>query len=208
MKKVVLAGVSLLAVGLLILGSQTNVVGYQTVQASQQNLLKERINQKEFLFQTICDLTNNKDIQKVILTSQLNSGYFTPGMKTLSINIPVLTKRQLEFAYHLGLLLSKSMSKTEMFSLIKQHQTLTSGNQPKIDAVIKNDSKLTDEINQLSLLNCNCNNQNTFQWFHPVICFILVMLILYVGHLSLPYDWMITLCYKLNCLWTHLPPEP
>ena len=37
MKKILLAGFSLLAVGLLILSSQTNVVGYQTVKASSSN---------------------------------------------------------------------------------------------------------------------------------------------------------------------------
>jgi len=34
MKRLILAGISIFAVGLLILESQTNVVGYQTVQTS------------------------------------------------------------------------------------------------------------------------------------------------------------------------------
>lgn len=174
MKKLVLAGASLLAVGLLILGSQTNVVGYQTIQTSQQNLLKERINQKELLFQTILDLANNKDIQRVILTSEMNSrGFFTPGIKNPIVNTPVLTKRQLEIAYHLGLLLSRSMGKTKMSSMIKQHQTLTTGIQQKINAVIENDAKLKGELNRLSSSNCNCGDEYTFQWHYPVICIIL-----------------------------------
>jgi hypothetical protein len=45
MDKKPLIGVSILAVVLLVLGSLSNVVGYQTVQTSQQNLIKERIRQ-------------------------------------------------------------------------------------------------------------------------------------------------------------------
>jgi len=59
-----LIGVSILAVVILLLGSLVNVVGYQTVQTSQNNLIKEKNNQKELLFQTILDLANNKEIQQ------------------------------------------------------------------------------------------------------------------------------------------------
>jgi len=61
-----LIGVSILAVVILLLGSLVNVVGYQTVQTSQNNLIKEKNNQKELLFQTILDLANNKEIQQII----------------------------------------------------------------------------------------------------------------------------------------------
>ena len=57
MDKKPLIGVSILAVVLLVLGSLSNVVGYQTVETSQKNLLKERINQKEFLLKTVIDFS-------------------------------------------------------------------------------------------------------------------------------------------------------
>jgi hypothetical protein len=43
MKKLLVTGISILAVGLLVLCSQTNVVGYQTVLANQHILLKDKI---------------------------------------------------------------------------------------------------------------------------------------------------------------------
>ncbi|MBN1861924.1 MAG: hypothetical protein JW840_10765, partial [Candidatus Thermoplasmatota archaeon] len=101
MDKRPLIGVSLCAVVLLVLGSLSNVVGYQTVQRSQQNLIKERINQRELLFQTIVDIANNKEIQRIILKSQMSRGIFPPS------EIPVITKNQLRQMYLLGLMLSK-----------------------------------------------------------------------------------------------------
>ncbi len=64
MDKKPLIGVSICAVVLLVLGSLSNVVGYQSVQTSQQNVIKERINQRELLFQTIVDIANNNEIQQ------------------------------------------------------------------------------------------------------------------------------------------------
>ena len=76
MDKKPLIVVSICAVVLLVLGSLSNVVGYQSVQSSQQNIIKERINQRELLFQTIVDIANNKEIQRIILKSQMSRGIF------------------------------------------------------------------------------------------------------------------------------------
>ena len=69
-RKWLVIGISTVSVIFLILTSLSNVVGYQTAQTSQQNLIKERINQRELLFQTIVDIANNKEIQRIILKSQ------------------------------------------------------------------------------------------------------------------------------------------
>ncbi|MCX6661592.1 MAG: hypothetical protein NTY91_03480 [Euryarchaeota archaeon] len=47
MDKKPLIGVSICAVVLLILGSLSNVVGYQSVQSSNQKIINEEINQRE-----------------------------------------------------------------------------------------------------------------------------------------------------------------
>jgi len=100
-----LIGVSICAVVLLVLGSLSNVVGYQTVQSSNQSVIKERINQRELLFQTIVDIANNKEIQRIILKSQMSRGIFPTS------EFPVVTKNQLKMMYFLGLILSKVISK-------------------------------------------------------------------------------------------------
>jgi hypothetical protein len=118
MDKKPLIGVSICAVVLLVLGSLSNVVGYQSVQTSQQNIIKERINQRELLFQTIVDIANNKEIQRIILKSQMSRGIFPPS------EIPVVTKNQIRQMYFIGLILSKVISKSRIQSMIQQYQLI------------------------------------------------------------------------------------
>src|SRR4030042_6741435 len=116
MNKKPLIGVSICAVVLLVLGSLSNVVGYQTVQSSNQNVIKERINQRELLFQTIVDIANNKEIQRIILKSQMSRGIFP------SSEFPMLTKNQLKQMYLLGVLLSRFISNSRLQTLIGKYQ--------------------------------------------------------------------------------------
>jgi hypothetical protein len=66
-KKCLAVGISIIAVVLLVLGSLSNVVGYQTVQSSNQNVIKERINPKELLLKTVNDFS-----QKITLWRDQN----------------------------------------------------------------------------------------------------------------------------------------
>ncbi len=95
MKKWFVIGISIIAAILLTFTSLTNVIGYQTVQSSHQQIKKENVNQRELLFQTICDIANNKEIQRIILESQMSRGIF------LGSDIPVITKNQLKRFYSL-----------------------------------------------------------------------------------------------------------
>lgn len=80
MKKLVVAGISLAAVGLLVLGSQTNVIGYQTVHATQQTAMNDSIKQKDLLFQTAsscgCEPERNLTWHFPILCTLLYLVYF------------------------------------------------------------------------------------------------------------------------------------
>jgi len=175
MNKKPLIGVSICAVVLLVLASLTNVVGYQQVQSSNQKIINEEINQKELLFQTIVDIANNKDIQGIILKSQLSrGGFFTPDLRFPILNTPVLTKNNLKQMYVIGLLLSKIISKSKMHSLLEQHQMIPQGLQKEITAIIEKDATIKGEITQLSNSSCNCGNTSeTTVWHFPVICFII-----------------------------------
>ena len=213
MKKLVVAGFSLVAVGLLVLGSQTNVVGYQTVQTSQQTAINESINQKDVLFQTILDLANNKDIQRIILTSQTNAGgRFAPIMKSQIITQPTLTKNQLNQIYMVGVILSKFISTSKMHSIAKQHRVIDEEMQSEITAIIENDARLNGEVTQLSSQSCNCGIESNFTWHFPVICSILLVpfficIILFAmsyGAAPIANLIGIIICYLaafLNCRW-------
>jgi len=170
MDKKPLIVVSICAVVLLLLGSLSTVVGYQTVQTSQQNLIKERINQKDLLFQTIVDIANNKEIQRIILKFQMGRGIFPTS------EFPVVTKNQIKMMYFIGLVLSKVISKSRIQSMIQQYQFNNQEMQKEISAVIEKDTIINSEITQLQNSECDCENQSASEWRFPVICFVLMIL--------------------------------
>jgi hypothetical protein len=212
MDKKPLIGVSICAVVLLILGSLSNVVGYQSVKSSNQNVINNSVNQKELLFQTICDIANNKEIQQIILKSQMSRGIFP------SSDIPVLTKNQLKQMYLVGLMLSKIIGKSKIHSMLERYHMSNQAVHKEINAVIEKDAKLNGEMTQLSEIKCDCGNENT-SWNFPVICTLLIPIVLIlfllgytallIFHFDPPFiEFLVaivgTLDSKLNCYWT--PP--
>ena len=174
MKKCLAVGISIIAVVLLVLGSLSNVVGYQTVQSSNQSVIQERINQKELLFQTIVDIANNKDIQRIILKSQISRGEFPLS------DIPILTKNQLKQLYLIGLMFSKVISKSRMQSVVQQYQLFNPEMQHGIKDVIEKDTTLNAEINQLQNSECDCENNDATSWNFPVLCLILYAIVSFI----------------------------
>jgi len=193
--------VSICVVVLLILGSLSNVVGYQTVQSTNQQTIKEEVNQKELLFQTIVDIANNKEIQRIILKSQMSRGIFP------SSDIPVITKQQLRRMYFIGLILSKIISNSRIHSMIEQYQVSNQDMQKKISVVIEKDTTINAEITQFRNSECNCGNENTTEWRFPIICLLLYPIVicvlmicgLFLGGFSLGILWGIGLI--LQCFW-------
>jgi hypothetical protein len=170
------------AITILILVSFTNVVGFQTVQSLNQNTINTEVNQKELLFQTILDIANNKEIQRIILQSQISrEGIFNPGVRFSIFNTPILTKNQLRQMYLVGLLLSKIISKSKLHSMVQQYQLINPEMKKEISAVIEKDSTLNEELTQLSSYDCDCENENTMNRTFPVVCFIIMILIVPIG---------------------------
>ena len=216
-----LIGVSICAVVLLVLGSLSNVVGYQSVQSSNQQRINEEVNQKELLFQTIVDIANNKDIQRIVIKSQISrEGLFNPDARFSVFNTPVLTKNQLIHMYLIGLMLSKIISKSRMHSIVVQNQLNYQAVQKEIIATIEKDAKIKGEITQLSSLKCDCGNEN-ISWNFPVICWLLAPIVLVIIEIQavaeLMFHWdplffdfllgiMITIGKPLNCFWMWMFP--
>lgn len=171
-RKWVTIGISIAAVVLVVLCSLSTVIGYQTVQSSHQQTIKEAVNQRELLFQTIIDLVNNKEIQRIILKSQMMNGKFRVS------DIPVLTKNQLKQIYFIGLLLSKGISTSMMQSIVGTYQFSNQKMQKEIDTVIEKDAVLREEITQLKNTECECEDKKIFLWPFPVICSILFLCII------------------------------
>jgi hypothetical protein len=200
--------VSICAVVVLVLGSLSNVVGYQTVQTSQQNIIKERINQRELLFQTIVDIANNKEIQRIILKSQISRGIFPTS------EIPVLTKNQLKQICFIGLILSKVIRKSRIQSIAGNYQFNNQEMGKEISTIIEKDTTLNTELTQLSNFICDCENVQTTSWHFPIFCIIL-QFIGYIGFLMTIFGpfpklgmYMVGTCLWLgtflDCYWLEI----
>ena len=197
-KKCLAIGIILLFVGVTV----APTINFNTVKASQQNTIKERINQKELLFQTIVDIANNKEIQRIILKSQMSRGIFPTS------EFPVVTKNQLKMMYFLGLILSKVVSKSRIQSMVQQNQLIAPNIQQEISAVIEKDSTLNVELTQISNSDCDCENEDISLWSFPIICILLFPLVwlgvaLLAGppHSDFLANIMISIGEKFNCWW-------
>jgi len=208
MDKKSLTSVCICIIVLLVLGSLSNVVGYQTIQSSHQKIINEDVSLKELLFQTIVDMTNNNEIQGLLLKSQVGKAMlFRPDVQISLYNTHVLTKNQLKQMYLVGLALSKSISRSRIHSMYEQHQGDTQWIRKEISNIIEKNATLNNEMLQLSSFNCNCENENTTQWSFPLLCLLLIpFLIISIVYLFLTSDPELIITieiigYKLHCSW-------
>jgi hypothetical protein len=212
MNKYPLIGGSICAVVLIVLASLTNVVGYQTVQSSNQRIITTELNEKELLFQTIVDIANNKEIQRVIFGSEFTGKrFFDSGMRFSTFRFPVITEKFLKRIYSLGVILFKILSKSKIQSLINHHQVMNKQIQKELITVIERDTTQKGEMTQLLSLKCDCNEENNDLGPHPVLCALLVIItlsvMLLVPELTLVLMYIFLLFYGLfQCQW--VPEEP
>ena len=66
MKKIPLIGINISVAFLIVLASFSNVAGVQTFKIPKQKIIKDEIDYKELLFQTMFGITNNQELQKKI----------------------------------------------------------------------------------------------------------------------------------------------
>jgi hypothetical protein len=198
-------GIILLFVGVTIVPT----INFNTVKASQQNIIKERINQKELLFQTIVDIANNMEIQRIILKSQMSRGIFPTS------EFPVVTKNQIRQMYLIGLILSKFISKSRIQSMIGEYQFNNQEIQKEISIVIEKNSIFNAELTQLSSFDCDCENHDSAVWRFPIICSILGYLFFGIAGISIVFlpeelfkviivpilSIIIMIAVILHCIW-------
>ena len=171
-KKSFVIEISTVSVILLLLTSLSNVVGYQTVQLVQRQTIQEAVNQKELLFQTIVDMANNKEIQKIILINQVRQGELP------LVDVSVVTKNHLRQLYFIGWILSKFIRISTLQSIAGKYQFSTQKMQKEIMTVIDNDVALKQELTQLKNTECHCEDKGIFLWPFPVICTLLFLCVI------------------------------
>ncbi|MDH7507481.1 MAG: hypothetical protein QHH15_06850 [Candidatus Thermoplasmatota archaeon] len=225
MQKVSLIGI--IVVVLLVLCSLTNVVGYQMVQSSNPKTIKDNIDQKELLFQTIIDIANNKEIQNVIQKSESSESlikllhvpaiilFLIKSRICFGLLLPqpsILNKSYLEYAYRMGVKLSKTISVSNMHSILEHFKVNRQVKQKEIINIIEKNDVFNKEIEQLSDLPCECEKDKTTGWGFPIICTLLFPLFLFSFMLyfkfNIDYPLIIigTIGWILNCFWAIMPP--
>jgi len=153
MTKIIVVEIILLFIGVAV----SPTIHFTTVNASPNDIQEKEITQRKLLFQTILDLTNNKEIQGILLREQIRRGELP------DTTIPVFTVKQLRQMYLVGLILSKTISKPKMYSLIEKYQVNNQFIRKEITAVIEKDAILNEKITLLSNSQCDCENENTTQ---------------------------------------------
>ena len=192
---------SIFCLFLLMFASLNTVIGYQTVQSSNQETINEVKNQKELLFQTIIDMVNNYDIQRIVNQYQMHHrSFFIPDVRFPILNTPVLTKNQLRQMYLIGLMFSMTFSNSKMYSMLERDTMNNRTIQKEITAVIEKDSTLKKEMTQLSDMTCACGgNSGITDREYPVICGILLivfMVVLY-SYFLIPF-WYFLIQYIIS----------
>ncbi len=191
---------------------------------------KTDVDAKNYLFQTIIDMVNNKEIQNIIQKSEnrgsLTNSLHKPGliislMKSrtpfrLLSQSTFLTKNFLEYAYRIGVKLSRTIDVSKMHLILQRYQVRNQEVQKEINTIIENNANLKAEITQLSSLNCDCEKNNAMNWSFPVICLILLiifMFLFYIGIIAFVIfrvfvpiveaigDVIIKIYIALNCRW-------
>jgi len=173
-------------------------------------MINSEIDQKELLFQTIFDMANNLEIQKVILDSEITGKrFFDTGVRFSVFTPPVLTEKILKHAYTMGVILSKTISKSKIQTMLKQYQVSNLGKQKDISNAIERDVKLKGELTQLSELKCDCENENTTRlWNFPIFCALLQYLAVFIFIIDYRTGWgdyalgiILNIASTLNCFW-------
>ena len=212
MRKHLLIGINIAVVCVLSFTSLSSIVSVQMVQSMNIKVIKDEVDQKELLFQTLVDIAHNKEIQQIILKYQINrGGFFTPEGRHPLFSDPVITKKQLKQIYTVGLALSKTLSKSKIHTMVEQHQVNNQEMQQEISAVFEKNEALGKEIAQLSDLTCDCEKGNTTAWHYPIICTLLLpffIIFLFLSNNTPAFifdviDWIIEIWGEyLVCFWS------
>jgi hypothetical protein len=153
---------------------------------------KTDVDAKDYLFQIIIDMVNNQELQDIIQKSKLRGSLINslhmPGLIFLFMKSRTsfrllsqssfLTKSFLEYAYRMGVKLSRTIDVSKMHSIIQRYQMSNQELQKEINTVIENNANLKAGITQLLSLNCDCEKNSTMNWSFPVICLILEIILI------------------------------
>jgi len=182
MNKKILIG-SILAVVLLTLVSFSNVVGYNTIKTSQEELIESEYSFdecKDYLFQTIVEISDNPDIKEIIMSNYKPQRTILPFRR----NNMDLKVEHLELLYELGLKIIDRLDKDKVEKLIEDIEIEKTEYLDEIDSIIMVNDELRERIYTLTEMNGYKLSWDGLRE-NPVICIILLVTLLAFGSISL-----------------------
>ena len=79
--------------------------------------------------------------------------------------------------------------------------------QKEISSVIEKDNTLNAELTQLENSECDCEKENTADWYFPVICSVLLILYVLLDMFEVwSYNIFLFARHTLQCGWAVFPP--
>jgi hypothetical protein len=73
----------------------------------------------------------------------------------------VFTKKDLNSAYNIGSILSKTLSTSKIHMILQRYQVSFQGVLKEITAIIEENDTLNNEMNQLAGVHCDCEKNST-----------------------------------------------
>ena len=152
---------------------------------------------KDYLFQTIIDIANNKDV-KNLLEQEKNNGFFLdfdynlrsvfrklfikdPNLLRQSIfTKPTLTHEYFNFAYNQGLDLINIIGEDRALEIIESITVTNPNFSNKLSDIIKNNQEINEKMVEIKAMNQQLNPTLPFEGY-PIICVILLVLLFTVS---------------------------
>jgi hypothetical protein len=170
MKKKILI-VSIIAVALLTLLSFSNVVGYNVVKNTREEIITDEYDFeycKDYLFETFVEIANNEDVRDLINHNYQNPFPFMRNANNLSVE-------HLDLLYNRGIKLIDRLGEDKVAEIMET----TSINKPfysdELDTIVMGNDELRERINTLNEMNAKSVTPN---WELPIICGILFIMIM------------------------------
>ena len=194
MKKKILIG-SIVAVALLTLVSFSSVVGYSSVKNTQEEIITSEWDFeycKNYLFETIIEISNNEDVNDLINSNNQNLFPSNSNHRLLmpfrrNTNKVSLSVEHLDLLYNMGIKLIDRIGEDKVAEIKETISIDKPDSAGDLDTIVMGNDELRERIYTLFEMNMEeiNNPQPDFGLEFPIICGVLLVLE--------PFCWNLTL---------------
>ena len=194
--------ISIIAVSLLTLVSFSNVVGYNTVKTSHEELIESKYSFdecKDYLFQTIVEISENPEIKDIIKSNYKPQRTILPFRR----NNADLKVEHLELLYKIGLKIMDRLGEEQVKDLMENLESEKPEFADDLESVVMGNDELRERIYTLNKMNSGELYTTDFE-DTPIICLIAVVLLLFGACLTLPLDLIGAILKEIHIIFYYL----